>query len=102
MILIRNVFQCKPGMAKDLVARLQASGKAMKTSKLIEGSRVMTDAAASFWTVVFETEHASLDAWEKSFAEHGSNPEVRKTMEGYMDLVTGGHREIWKIESGVA
>ena len=98
MIVIRNVFQCKPGMAKDLVGRLKSSGEAMKSSKLIEGSRVMTDSAASFWTVVFETEHASLEAFERSFAEYGSNPEVRKTMEGYMELVTGGHREIWKIE----
>ena len=74
MILVRNVFQCKPGKAKDLVATLQASAKAMKSSKLIEGSRVMTDAAAGFWTVVFETEHASLEAFEKSFAAYGSNP----------------------------
>ena len=98
MIVVRNVFHCKPGLAKDLVAKLKASGQAMKSSKLIEGSRVLTDASATFWTVVFELEHTSLEQWEKSFQEYGSNPKVRKDMEGYMDLVTGGHREIWKVE----
>jgi len=98
MIIIRNVFHCKPGMAKDLVAKLKASARAMKSSKLVKGSRVMTDASSTFWTVVFETEHASLETWEKSFQEYGSDPKIQKAMEGYMELVTGGHRELWKVE----
>lgn len=98
MIVIRNVFRCKPGKAKDLVAKLKASGEAMTSAKLVAGARVMTDAASSFWTVVFETEHASLEAWEKSFAEYGSNKKIGDAMEGYMELVEGGHREIWKVE----
>jgi hypothetical protein len=98
MILVRNVFHCKPGMAKDLVARLKATAKVMKSSKLLKGSRVMTDTSATFWTVVLETEHASLEAWEKSFKEYGSNPKVRKAMGSYMDFVVGGHRELWNVE----
>lgn len=98
MIVIRNVFQCKPGKAKDLVAKLKGSAAAMEGNDLIQGSRVMTDSAAPFWTVVFETEHASLEKWESSFAQYGSNAEIQKAMEGYMELVTGGHREIWTVE----
>jgi len=98
MIVIRNVFHCKPGMAKELVSKLKASGDAMKNSQLVKGSRVMTDAAATFWTVVFEIEHDSLAAWEKSVQEYGSDPNAQKAMAGYMDLVTGGHREVWKVE----
>lgn len=70
----------------------------MTSSKAVLGTRVMTDTAASFWTVVFETHHESLEAFENSFKEHGSNPKTQQAMEGYMDLVSGGHREIWKVE----
>jgi len=98
MIVIRNVFHCKPGEAKTLVAKLKSSSRAMKSAKFIKNWRVMTDHAATFWTVVFETEHESLESWEKSFAEYGKHPKIQKAMEGYMELVTGGHREIWKVE----
>jgi hypothetical protein len=98
MIITRNVFHCKPGKAKELVAKLKASGETMKKDNMVKGSRVMTDAAATFWTVVFELEHESLAEWEASFKEYGSSSKTQDTMQGYMDLVTGGHREIWKVE----
>jgi hypothetical protein len=98
MIVIRNVFQCKPGKAKDLVTMLKASGEAMQSNQAVKGTRVLTDAAATFWTVVLEIEYASLDGWQKSVQEFGSDQKAQKAMEGYMDLVTGGHREIWKVE----
>jgi len=98
MIVVRNVFHCKPGKAKELVAKLKAAGKAMKSAKAIAGFSVMTDAAATFWTVVFETHHPSLEAWEKSFSGYGSHSKIQAAMAGYMDLVEGGHRELWKVE----
>jgi heme-degrading monooxygenase HmoA len=99
MIVIRNVFRCKPGQAKKLVAMFkettsQPGMEGMKT-------RVMTDIAAPFWTVVFETEAESLEAWERemqSLAAGGDRGATRDPMKGYMDLVDGGHREIFKIE----
>jgi hypothetical protein len=30
-------------------------------------------------------------------ASYGSRPEVREAMAGYLDLVEGGHREIFRI-----
>lgn len=98
MIVVRNVFLCKPGEAKTLAAKFKSAGKAMKSAKAIKNSRVLTDASASFWTVVFETEHESMAAYEQSFGLHGTDAKIRKAMEGYMDLVNGGHREIWKVE----
>jgi len=59
--------------------------------------RVMVDAVAGYWTVVLETEVESLDQFEREMATFGSLPEVQKNMEGYMDLVLGGKREIFRI-----
>jgi hypothetical protein len=85
MVIVRNVFCCKPGEAKELMGKSKAAGKAMKSGKVIGGYRVMTDIAATYWTVVFETEHASLEACEKAFAGYGASAKVQKAMEGYMD-----------------
>ena len=93
MIVIRNVFHCKPGQAKNLVNMMKET---FSKNPNMAKARIMTDVAAGFWTVVLETEAESLDAWEKEMA--GTSADVRRAMAGYMDLVTGGHREIYRIE----
>ena len=94
MLLIRNVFQCKPGQAKALVKMFKETiAKAQMTR-----ARVLTDVASSFWTVVFETEAESLGAWEKEFEQMSARSDMRKPMEGYMDLVECGRREIFRVE----
>lgn len=98
MIVIRNVFHCRPGEAKHLVAKLKAASAAMTSAKVVAGARVMTDMSAPFWTVVFETDSESLTAWEEAFRKYGSDPAIQGAMSGYMEHVTGGHREIWKVE----
>jgi hypothetical protein len=94
MIVIRNVFQCKPGQAKNLVKMMKETAA---SNPQMKNARILTDACAGFWTVVLETEAESLTAFEKQFAE-SSTPEARKAMDGYMELVTGGYREIFKVE----
>lgn len=94
MLIIRNVFQCKPGQAKNLVAMLKETFAA---NSEMPRSRVMTDLSAGFWTVVLETETASLEEWEKQMGAATSSA-ARAPMEGYMELVTGGYREIFRIE----
>ncbi len=98
MIVIRNVFHCHPGQAKALVSKLKAASAAMTSAKVVTSARVLTDFSATFWTVVFETESASLEAWEQAFQKYGSDPAIQGAMAGYMEHVTGGHREIWKVE----
>ena len=94
MLLIRNVFQCKPGQAKALVNMF----KETMSRADMKRARVLTDVAASFWTVVFETEAETLGAWEQEFEKMSARADLRKPMEGYMNLVEGGHREIYRIE----
>ncbi len=93
MIVIRNVFHCKPGQAKNLVKMMKET---FAKNPSMGKARIMSDVSAGFWTVVLETEAESLDAWEKEMA--GTSADVRQAMAGYMDLVTGGHREIYRIE----
>jgi hypothetical protein len=94
MVVIRNVFRCKPGQAKKLVKMFKETAASGQMGK----NRVMTDVASGFWTVVFETEAESLGAWEKQFEAMSAGSDARKGMEGYMDLVEGGYREIFRVE----
>lgn len=97
MYLIRDSFTCKPGMSRKLAEIFKATMPLMKEAEGFRNGRVMVDAVASYWTVVLETETESLEQFERQMAAFGSRPEVRKSMEGYMDLVQGGKREIFRI-----
>lgn len=97
MFVVRDVFHCKPGQAKALAEIFK---RALPHFESIDGfvnGRVMVDAVASYWTVVMEVEVASLAGFEEHVAKSGARPEIREIMQGYMDLVTGGHREIFRL-----
>ncbi|MEO8575816.1 MAG: hypothetical protein ABI556_03910 [Gemmatimonadales bacterium] len=102
MLLVRDVFHCKPGKVKPLVE------KSLKMAKLSEDNgmgkmKIMTDFCGDqYWTVVYEMEVANLQVFEDMMSGKGMSEEVgkefEKIMEGYHDLVDHGHREIYKIE----
>ncbi len=104
MLLIREVFHCKPGKVRPMVEKF------LKMSALNEKlgmgrSRVMTDFSGErYWTIVSEWEVASLAAFEQMMQGQGQGQneddmkQFEEIMKGYHDLVDHGHREIYKIE----
>lgn len=97
MYVVRNVFTCKPGKAKDLVARFKAAEPHLREMG-VRNTRILSDTSAGFWTVVVESEAERLDDYFDLVRQRPSNPEAEKALGGYMDLVTGGRREIFRIE----
>jgi hypothetical protein len=97
MYVIRDIFNTKPGRAKDLVAKVKKAMPHMKAPG-ISGTRVMTDTVAGYWTVVCETEVDDLQSYFDAGRSEAPNPEAEEAMKGYMELVNGGHREIFRIE----
>jgi hypothetical protein len=94
MFVIRNVFRCKPGQAKNVIDKFKA---AMPIMSEIAKSRILVDQVASFWTVVIETETEDLSSFERLQQERGQRQEVQEAMSGYMDLVDNGYREIFRV-----
>jgi hypothetical protein len=94
MFIVRNVFRCKPGQAKNLVEKFKA---ALPIMREIANHRILVDEVATFWTVVIETETEDLAAFEKMLQERGGRQDVQDAMAGYMDLVDSGHREIFRV-----
>lgn len=97
MYVVRNVFKCKPGKAKVLIEMLKKANAIMKEAGAIINERVLVDEVATFWTVVIETEVEDLAKHEQSMREYGSRTDVQEAMSGYMDLVDGGYREIFRV-----
>jgi hypothetical protein len=96
MFVIRDVFTCRPGKARNLVEKFKVVMPMMEEMGA-SSTRIMTDAVSTYWTVVLELEVESVGAWMEVM-EGRQDDERLKAMEGYMDLVTGGHREIFKVE----
>jgi len=98
MYLIRDVFHTKPGKAKELVKKFKQAAPYFEKQGGMSGFKVMTDIATTYWTVVLESEVEDLSDFAKEMRSGTPDPEVGKIMEGYMDLVEGGFREIYLIE----
>jgi hypothetical protein len=99
MLLIRDVYHCKPGQVKPLKEKFLAMARLMDRHKLGR-MRVLTDVSGErFWTLVGEYEVADLAAF---MSMDNMDPEAAKefeaTMKGYHEHVDHGRREIFTIE----
>lgn len=97
MYLIRDVFRCKPGKAGELARRFKETVPSMEAEDGFRNCRVLVDYVATYWTVVLQAEVDEIARFEHHVRHYGGRPEVRRALEGYMELVEEGHREIWRI-----
>lgn len=97
MYLIRDVFCCKPGKAGELARRFKETVPSMEREDGFRNCQVMVDFVATYWTVVLQAEVDDISHFERHMKEYSSRPEVRAVMEGYMELVQEGRREIWRM-----
>jgi hypothetical protein len=95
MYVIRNVFKCKPGKAKDVIEKFKAAHALMADMEL--NDRVLVDEVAGFWTVVVELNVENIAAFESAMKDRGSREDVQKAMAGYLDLVDSGYREVFRV-----
>lgn len=98
MFIVRNIFHTSPGKAKELVKIFKNAMPHFEASGMVKNTRIMTDAASTFWTVIIESEVEDLNSYLDMAKMASSNKQFGEAMKGYMDLVTGGHREIFRIE----
>jgi hypothetical protein len=97
MLLIREVFNAKPGKAGELVKMFKQVIPYMEKAGL-KNTKIMTDFVAKYWTVIIQSETEEIAKFEKEVRGFSSQPEVKEIMKDYMSLVNGGYREIFKIE----
>ena len=93
MIVVRNCFIAKPGMASKLAAQFKDAAAVSKIAK----ARVLTDVTGDFNRVVLEYEAANMAEFETRMKEYGTDEAFRAKMKGYTDLYVTGYREILQI-----
>ena len=93
MLIVRNTFVAKPGMAGKLAAQL----KEMGTSANLRNVRVMTDMIGDFNHVVMEHEVESASEFETLMARYSSDPQAREKSKGYTELWRTGRRELLRV-----
>jgi hypothetical protein len=96
MYLVRDVLQCKPGHAKDLVAVFKKALPYLRKTGM-KNPQIMTDMVATYWTVVLQAETENLQDFEEAMKRSRDIPEMGKIMEGYMEHLVGGRREVYVL-----
>jgi hypothetical protein len=98
MLVIRDVFNCKPGKVRPMVDKFKAMAKLSEKMGMGK-TRIMTDVSGEhFWTVVSEFEIESFDEFMKMGSDPDEMKEFEKIMKDYHDLVDHGRREIYRVE----
>ena len=96
MIIVHDVFICKPGNASKLAKKFKEGMTG--SSDLVN---IMTDMTGQFNKVIMVTKYDSLSAYEKSWEKYQEKSEEMKKMEqamaGYQDMYLTGFREIYQI-----
>jgi heme-degrading monooxygenase HmoA len=96
MIIVHDIFVCKPGNASKLAKLFK---EAMSGNK--ELVNIMTDMTGQFNKVIMVSQYESLTAYEQSWQKYMENAEemkkMQETMKGYTDMYLTGSREIYKV-----
>lgn len=96
MIIIHDIFICKPGNASKLAKKFKEAMGNM--SELVN---IMTDMTGQYNKVVMVTQYENLTAYEKSWEKYKpDSPEMKKVnelMAGYQDMYLTGSREIYQV-----
>lgn len=96
MIIVHDIFICKPGKASK-VAKLFKEWTDVSPQKNVS---VMTDMTGQFHRVVIASSFESLHAYEKAMKTMGQSEEEKKVMEKFKDMnemYVSGSREIFKV-----
>ena len=96
MIIVHDIFICKPGNASKLAKLFK---EIMANEK--ELVNIMTDVTGQFNKVVIVTKYDSLTAYEESWKKYEQNTEEMKKMKekmaGYHEMYLTGSREIFHV-----
>ena len=96
MIIVHDIFICKPGNASKLAKKFKdaMAGNA-------ELVNILTDMSGQYNRVVMVSKYESLAAYEKSWDKYKENTEEMKKMNeamaGYQDMYLTGSREIYQV-----
>ncbi|MFN8289679.1 MAG: NIPSNAP family protein [Chitinophagaceae bacterium] len=95
MIIVHDIFVCKPGNASKLAKLFKEAMAGMA-----ELDCIMTDLTGQFNRVIMVSKYENLSAYEKSFEKYMHDTDemkkMKEMMKGYHDMYITGSREIYQ------
>ena len=99
MYVIREVLNCKPGKVRQMLEKFRSISTVLKEMGQ-EPMRLLTDVTGEpYWTIIAEVKVEKVDDFFAMEDTLMTNETLQKTMADYHELVAGGRREIYRIES---
>ena len=96
MIIVHDIFICKPGNASKLAKKFK---EAMSGNS--EMVNIMTDMTGQFNKVVMVSQYENLTAYEQSWEKYKKDTEgmkkMNEAMAGYQDMYLTGSREMYQV-----
>jgi heme-degrading monooxygenase HmoA len=96
MIIVHDIFVCKPGNASKVAKPFK---EVMADNK--ELVNIMTDMTGQYNRVIMVSKYDSLTAYEKSWEDYNKDQEamekMKEKMKGYHDMYLTGCREIYQV-----
>lgn len=96
MIIVHDIFICKPGQASKLAKLFK---EVMADDE--ELVNIMTDMTGKFNRVVMVTKYDNLTAYEQNFQKYMQDSDemkkMKEKMKGYQDMYLTGSREIFQV-----
>jgi len=96
MIIVHDIFICKPGNASKMAKMFK---EAMGGNE--ETVYILTDMTGQFNKVMMVTKYKNLTEYEQSWEKFQKDTEAMKKMEkimtGYQDMYLTGSREIYRV-----
>lgn len=96
MIIVHDIFICKPGNASKLAKLFK---EVMKDNKDL--TSIMTDLTGQYNKVVMVSKYESLSAFEQSWKKYEEDTDemkkMKEMMKGYHEMYLTGSREIYHV-----
>lgn len=96
MIVVRTTFRIHPERMKEAVSLLR-EGRKIIGSFGFPSHRALTDLTGESYTLVLETEAASLGEWERGLSGAFASAEWQAWYAKFRPLIAAGHREIYTL-----
>jgi hypothetical protein len=99
MIVVRDIFRLKFGKAKEARAVMK-QGAELSARAGLAPQRQLMDLVGPYYTLVLESTHPSLAAWEAAHANAQLATEWETWYEKFKAVVDSGYREIFTVVEG--
>lgn len=100
MIVVRNVFRVRFGEAKKAIELWREGLELERRLGHLDEGRLLTDVVGPFYTLVIETEHESLAAWEAHEHAAMADDAVKEWYGRAKTVMEEGYREVLEVVSG--